>query len=204
MSTPPLSLGLFGGSFNPPHLAHLALARLAREHLQLDELRWVPAGAPWQKPAGVLAPAEDRLTMVRLLVAQEPGMTVDSRELNRPGPSYTIDTVRELQAEFPSLKPWLIIGQDQYARLDTWRDAAQLRVLVRFAVAARDGETPRPPASWAGLSHDMQVLPLPRIDLSATRIRECVAAGQPVSPLVGDAVARYIEQHRLYRVPPGH
>ena len=196
-------IGIFGGSFNPPHLAHLALARVAVQSLQLDELRWLPAGAPWQKPAGALAPAEDRAAMVRLLMADEPRQTLDLRELLRQRPSYTVDTARELKAEFPEAELVLVIGQDQYARLDTWRDAAQLRSLVSFAVAAREGRTPSPPAAWSGLAHAMNVLPLPRTDISATGIRERIAAGQPVSPLVGEAVARYIDQHLLYRAPPG-
>lgn len=200
----PQRIGLFGGSFNPPHLAHLALARVALQQLQLDVLRWLPAGQPWQKDAAQLASAEQRLTMVRLLVGDAPGMVVDDRELRRPGASYTIDTVRELQSECPGARLMLILGQDQYQKLDTWRDAAQLRTLVTFAVAARDGQTPQAPPSWAGLAHDIIVLPLPRYDLSATLIRQQIAAGLSVSPLVGEAVARYIDKTHLYRAAPGH
>jgi nicotinate-nucleotide adenylyltransferase len=203
VSAAPRRIGLLGGSFNPPHLAHLALARLAQAELQLDELRWLPAGRPWQKDAASLASAEQRLTMVRLLVGETPGMVVDERELRRPGASYTIDTVRELRAEFPGATLLLILGQDQYQKLDTWRDAAQLRSLVTFAVAARDGQTPQAPPTWAGLAHEMIVLPLPRFDLSATLIRQHLAAGLSVSPLVGEAVARYIDHTHLYRAAPG-
>lgn len=197
-------IGVFGGSFNPPHLAHLALAKLALAELQLDELRWLPAGQPWQKPAGSLAPAAHRVAMVRLLAEGEPGFVVDERETHRPGPSTTIATVRELLAEQPGAEITLVIGQDQYARLDTWRDAAQLRTLVTLAVAARDGQTPTPPAAWAGIGHRMQVLPLPPMAISATDIRHRIAQGQPIAALVGQAVAGYIDQHHLYRVPPGH
>ena len=192
-------VGLFGGSFNPPHLAHRALARVARDTLGLDELRWLPAGAPWQKPAQDLAPAADRAAMVRLLLAEEPGMQLDERELHRAGPSYTRDTVAELRQEQPGAELWLVIGQDQYANLATWRDAAQWRALVRFAVAARDGQPPRPPTGWDASNHQRVVLPLPEHPISATRIRQMIAAGQPVSSLVGPEVARYIDQHRLYR-----
>jgi nicotinate-nucleotide adenylyltransferase len=200
----PRRVGLFGGSFNPPHRAHLALARRARDELALDEVRWLPAGQPWQKPAGSQAPAADREAMVRLMVQGEPGFVVDARELERHGPSYTVDSVRELMAEQPGTDWFLLIGQDQYGRMDTWRDAAQLRSLVTLVVAARSGEAPMAPAAWTSQSHRMVVLPFPRTDLSATDIRQRAAAGQPLSALVGDAVARYIEQHRLYRVPPGH
>lgn len=197
-------IGLFGGSFNPPHLAHLALGRLARDAMQLDELRWLPAGQPWQKPAGTLAPAEHRAAMVRLLAQDAPGFVVDEREIHRPGPSTTIATVRELLAEQPGAEIVLVIGQDQYANLHTWRDAAQLRSLVTLAVAARDGQTPAPPAAWAGVKHRMQVLPLPPMAISATDIRQRIALGQPIAALVGPAVAGYIDQHHLYRAPPGH
>jgi nicotinate-nucleotide adenylyltransferase len=197
-------VGIFGGSFNPPHLAHLALARLALAELKLDELRWLPAGQPWQKPAGSLASAEHRTAMVRLLTHDEPGFVVDEREIRRQGPSYTIATVQELLAEQPGAEIVLVIGQDQYANLHTWRDAAQLRSLVTLAVAARDGQNPQPPEAWAGVSHRMQVLPLPAMTISATDIRHRIAQGQPVAALVGQAVAGYIDQHLLYRVPPGH
>jgi nicotinate-nucleotide adenylyltransferase len=203
LSAAPRRIGLFGGSFNPPHLAHLALAQLALRHLQLDELRWLPAGQPWQKQPASLASAAQRLAMVRLLVGDTPGMVVDERELHRPGASYTIDTVRELGNEFPGARLLLILGQDQYQKLDTWRDAAQLRSLVTFAVASRNGETPQAPPTWAGQAHELIVLPLPRFDLSATLIRQHLAAGLSVSPLVGEAVARYIDQTLLYRAAPG-
>lgn len=192
-------IGLFGGSFNPPHLGHLALARCARDHLGLDELRWLPAGAPWQKPAQGLVSGADRSAMVRALLAEEPGMQLDERELHRAGPSYTRDTVAELRAEQPGGELWLVIGQDQYANLATWRDAAQWRALVQFAVAARDGQEPRPPTGWDAGNHRRVVLPMPEHPISATRIRQMIAAGQPVSSLVGPEVARYIDQHRLYR-----
>ncbi|MBK7616537.1 MAG: nicotinate-nucleotide adenylyltransferase [Vitreoscilla sp.] len=197
-------IGLFGGSFNPPHLAHLALARLARDELQLQQVRWLPAGQPWQKPAGSLAPGEHRAAMACLLAQDDTDFVVDTREIERQGPSYTIDTVRELRAEQPGAEIVLIIGQDQYANLDTWRDAAQLRSLVTLAVAARNGRQPAPPAAWAHIPHRLVLLPLPPMAISATDIRQRIAQQQPIAALVGKAVAGYIDQHLLYRVPPGH
>ena len=196
-------VGLLGGSFNPPHLGHLALARAACSHLRLDELLWVPAGQPWQKAGTVMAPAAHRAAMVAALINGEPRMRLDERELRRPGPSYTLDTVRELLAERPGLDLFLIIGQDQYAGLHTWHQPAALLAAVTLAVAARDGQAPQASPVLAGLPHRPETLPLPRIDVSASGIRAALAADQPVNRMVGEAVARYIDQHRLYRLTPG-
>ena len=191
-------IGLFGGSFDPPHRAHLALARVALQTLALDELRWLPAGAPWQKAGRSLSSAEHRLAMLAALLADEPGQVVDDRELHRSGPTYTIDTVRELQAERPDAQWFFILGQDQYGRFDTWRDWPELLSRLTLAVAARDGQAPTPPAALAALPHRLAVLPLPRLDMAASDIRARAAAGQPITALVGEPVARYIDQHRLY------
>ncbi|MFO1338144.1 MAG: nicotinate-nucleotide adenylyltransferase [Burkholderiaceae bacterium] len=197
-------IGVFGGSFDPPHLAHLALARVASDTLGLDELLWLPAGSPWQKGGHTRASGVQRAAMLRLLVDGEPGFVVDPRELHRPGPSYTADTLRELSAEHPGAALFLVIGADQLGRLDTWHDAATIVRLSMLAVAAREGQAVQPPAAWAGQPLTWRELPLPRIDISATEVRRRLAAGEPVSPLVGDAVAGYIDQQHLYRAAPGH
>lgn len=195
-------IGLLGGSFDPPHLAHLALGRLARDALGLDELRWLPAGTPWQKAAQQRAPAAHRLAMLAALLDGEPRCVLDDRELRRPGLSYTIDTVRALQAEQPGADWFLVIGQDQYARFDTWRDWPELLQRLTLAVAGRAGSAPQAPAALAAHPHCVVALDLPPLHISATDIRRRLAAGEPASalaPLVGPAVARYIDQHRLYR-----
>ena len=194
-------IGVFGGSFDPPHLAHLALARLAVQVFALDELRWLPAGAPWQKAGRQLASGIHRAAMLAALLRHEPGQVIDARELARSGPTYTIDTVRELQAELPDADWFFIIGQDQYARFDTWRDWRELLQRLTLAVAARAGEPPSAPAALAAVPHRLVVLPLPRQDISASHIRQQLAAGVPpaqLSSLVGDAVASYIDQHQPY------
>lgn len=204
-STParPRRLGVYGGSFDPPHLAHLALACMARDALGLDELRLVPAGQPWQKAHRTLAPGAHRAAMVERLIEGEPRLVVDRRELHRTGPSYTVDTLRELAAECPGAQLFLVLGADPFARLDTWHQADDLPGLATLAVAARAGQAPQPPAAWAGRSIAWQAIPLPRMDISSSDVRARVAAGEPVSPLVGEAVAGYIDQHQLYRADPG-
>lgn len=196
-----LRIGLLGGSFDPPHLAHLALGRVAQATLDLDELRWLPAGAPWQKAGRQLAAAEHRAGMLSALLADEPHCVIDTREMLRGGATYTIDTVRELQAEQPDADWFFILGQDQYARFDSWRDWSELLDRLTLAVAGRDGEALQPPPALAARPHRVLPLPLPRQDISASDIRRQLAAGTPaaaLAPLVGEAVASYIDQHQPY------
>jgi nicotinate-nucleotide adenylyltransferase len=195
-------IGVYGGSFDPPHMAHLAMARVARDALALDELRLMPAGQPWQKP-GLRADAAQREAMLHLLVDNEARLLVDTRELHREGASYTVDTLRELAREVPGAELFLVMGADQFARLHTWRDAAELPRLATLAVAAREGQAVRPPAGWVGPPPAWQELPLPRLDISATQVRRRAAAGEPLAPLVGEAVAGYIDRYQLYRACPG-
>ncbi len=197
----PARIGLLGGSFDPPHLAHLALARTALQTLQLDELWWLPAGQPWQKAGRALQAGVHRAAMVRLLIQGEPRFRLDERELHRSGPTYTVDTVRECRAARADTDLFLILGQDQYGRLDTWRDWPALLQDVTLAVAGRAGEAPAPPAALAGHPHRLEVLPLPDIPVSSSALREALAQGDDVSPMVGEAVAGYISRHHLYRGP---
>ncbi len=197
-AAPRPKIGLLGGSFDPPHLAHLALGRLAVQALGLDELRWLPAGAPWQKAGRQLAAAEHRAAMLAALLQGEPRCVIDRRELDREGATYTIDTVRELQAERPDADWFFILGQDQLARFHTWHAWRELLGRLTLAVAARDGQTPQADPALAGVPQRIVTLPLPRQDISASDIRARLAAGQPVAALVGEAVAGYIDQHQPY------
>ncbi len=188
--------GLFGGTFDPAHKAHLALAHAALAALRLDEVRWVPTGQPWQKDRQI-TPAEHRQAMVRLAIEGEPRFVLDRIEIERQGPSYTLDTVRELRAARPDTDWVLVIGQDQYAGLHTWRDWPQLLSLVTLAVANRPGAPMAPHPEV--MAHPHRAVPLPMLDISATDVRQRVAAGQDISQLVPPQVARYIETHHLYR-----
>jgi nicotinate-nucleotide adenylyltransferase len=194
--------GLFGGSFDPVHLAHLSLARCALDQLGLDRLLWLPAGRPWQKlhggaGRGLAAPAHRR-AMVELMIAGEPRFAVDDSELERDGASYTIDTVRARLAARPDEQLVLVIGQDQYERLHSWRDWRELLAKVTLAVAARNGQAIQGSAEVMAEPHRMHRLAMPAMQVSSTDVREKASRGEDIRPLVGDAVAGYIAQHRLY------
>jgi nicotinate-nucleotide adenylyltransferase len=188
-------VGLFGGSFDPVHAAHVALAAAAIDQLQLDELRWIPAGQPWQKARGLTAPRH-REAMVRLAIEGEPRFVLDPIELRRGGITYTLDTVRTLHAAAPGTHWFLVIGQDQYASLHTWRDWRELLGLVTLAVAGRPGVAPGAEPAVAAFGREL--VDLPPIDVSATEIRRRIGAGESIAGLVPEPVRRYIAQHRLY------
>ncbi|MET0382225.1 MAG: nicotinate (nicotinamide) nucleotide adenylyltransferase [Burkholderiaceae bacterium] len=191
--------GLFGGSFDPPHLAHRALADAALAQLELDELLWMPARRSPHKMDRDPAPDADRVAMLRALTAGEPRFAIDERELRRAGPSFTIDTLRALRAERPGTRWWLLIGQDQYARFDTWRDWRGILALAAVAVAARDGETVRAAPALAACAHELRIVEMPALPHASATVRARAAAGRDVTALVGVPVARYIADHRLYR-----
>ena len=191
-----------GGSFDPVHVAHVALAESALVALQLDEVRWVPVGQPWQK-ARQLAPAEHRVAMVERAVAHEPRFTVDRIEVDREGPSYTLDTVRALQAAHPDVAEWcLLIGLDLYLNLPTWQGWTDLIERVTLAVAVREGGHPEPSPELAVHPHRMQPLPMAPHAVSSTDIRSRLTRGETpeslVPTLLSEGVARYIANHQLY------
>ncbi len=194
-------VGLFGGSFDPVHFGHLALARSALEDLALDELRWLPAGRPWQK-GGLMASGEQRAEMIRLAIADplhgNRRFRLETCELERSGPSYTIDTVLALQQREPGIDWYLVIGQDQHSRLHTWHRWRELLQLLRLAVAVRPGSDAAA-VDPEVLAFGCERLTMPPNDLSATQLRQRIAAGQPITDLVPAAVAGYIDSHRLYR-----
>lgn len=204
-------IGLFGGSFDPVHAAHRALGDAALDQLQLDELRWVIAGQPWQKAGRVLAPAECRAEMVGLATADEPRHRVERCELARTGPSYTLDTVRELQTAGDPVDTWfLVIGQDQYANFCSWHGWRELVGRVTLAVAGRAGIEPAPPAELAAelmrAARPAVHLAMPPSPISATAIRAALARGQLAASLVPQtlhaAVAARIDHARLYHPDP--
>ncbi len=196
-------IGLFGGSFDPVHNGHVELARTALEQLRLDEVRWLPAGQPWQKTDRALAAPVHRREMVRLAIHGERRFVLDASEMQREGPSYTIDTVRALHAAQPAAEPVLIIGADQYAALPTWHEWRELLASVTLAVAARDAQSVRPRGPLVAVWHRLELLAMAVVPVSSTQIRERIARGEPVAGMLPDAVARYIAQHKLYRGDSG-
>jgi len=191
-----------GGSFDPVHGAHVALAETALRHLALDEVRWIPVGQPWQK-ARQLAAAAHRLAMVEAATAHEPHFVVDPIEIHRNGPSYTLDTVRALQSRASEVTDWfLIIGQDQYANFPTWHGWQELVQMLTLAVACRGHDLPEAPAAMQEVPARVLELPLPPLTISSTDIRARLARGDdPLSlapELVPPPVARYIATHQLY------
>jgi len=192
----PLRIGLFGGTFDPPHNAHLALARSALAELRLDQVRWIPAGVPWQKSLAI-TPAPHREAMVALAIGGEPRFVLDRCELEREGPSYTLDTVRAARAANPRAQLFLLIGLDQYAGLHTWQGWRELLQSVVLAVANRPGVAVTVHPDVLQCTH--RTVPLAMLDIAATDIRARVARGQPIGHLVPPEVARYIARHRLYQ-----
>jgi nicotinate-nucleotide adenylyltransferase len=193
-------LGVFGGAFDPPHLAHVALAQAALEQLQLDQLRIFPTGQAWHKPRVMSAP-EHRLAMTRLAFGSMPRTVIDERELQRPGPTYTIDTLRELKAEHPADRIFLVMGEDQAVSLTRWREWEAILDLATICMAARASADTSPGAAQPALPPQARarLLRLPAMPESATEVRERVAASAAFGHLVPPAVASYIEQHHLYQ-----
>lgn len=210
-----MSLGILGGTFNPIHLAHLRVAEEAREALALERVLFIPSADPPHKTRG-LAPASHRLAMARLATASNPAFEVQDLELRRPGPSYTVDTLRELRAAHPGRRLWFVIGADAFAELETWHRPDELLALASLAVIPRPGSAERPLADLlppqlrkglratpSGLEHpsgqEVRAVPVSALAISATDLRWRVARGASIRYLVPDSVADYIEKHGLYQ-----
>ncbi len=214
----PYRLGILGGTFDPPHAGHVALARLCIEHLALDELVWIPTGQSWQKGADV-TPASDRLAMTELAAASiadtAATVRVSRMEVDRAGPSYTIDTVRHLREAYgkEASLSWLM-GADQLLRLHTWHGWEELFAHVHLCVATRpgfdlntlDGPVRQALAARLAPTHLIQCTPSSRmwidqtlaVDLSSTGLRQRLAGGQPTDDQLPAGVAHYIASHGLY------
>ena len=224
----PESVGILGGTFNPPHLGHLALASHALDALALQRLVLMPAHTSPYKPAAPDPGPEHRLGMCRLLVRDTPGVSVCALEIERGGTSYTVDTLTAIHASHPDAELTFIVGADTASTLPAWREPARLLRLAGLAVAARAGTTraqvlagvraagsaaSAAPGAAKGCSgarregnaaaERVRFLELPVIDVSSSEARRRAAAGQPIDDLVGPDVARYIAEQGLYRARSG-
>ena len=198
-----MNIGVLGGTFDPIHIGHLILAEEVRARLNLAEILFVPAGQPWLKVDSPISPAEHRMEMVRLAIAGKPCFKLAAMEVGRPGPSYTVDTIDELQAQLGiGDELFFILGWENLAQLPLWREPSRLITMCRLVVVPRPGY-PRPDlkaleASIPGLSQRVILLDEPKVDISAFAIRNRVARGLSISHLVPEPVDEYIRQHKLY------
>ncbi len=204
------SLGILGGTFNPPHLGHVALARHAHEELGLERVVLMPTGSPLHKPAAVEPGPDRRLAMCRLAAQGVDGLSACALEVERGGPSYTVDTLRAIHATHPNADLTFIVGADTAATLASWREPAELLGLARLAVASREGSDRRQVldtvAGLAGedaqarerLTARVEFLAMDTINVSSSAVRERASRGEQLTDLVPAAVADYIAEHDLY------
>ena len=196
------SLGILGGTFNPPHLGHLSIARHAHGELGLERVVLMPVGVPPHKPIAGDPGSGRRLQMCRLLADGVAGVCVSALELERGGPSYTVDTLRAVHESHPQTELTFIVGADIASTLPAWHEAPELLRLADLAVAARPGSDRRGVldalAPLGGDPARVRFLDAPLVAASSSLVRERLAAGEPVERLVGPDVASYIAEHRLY------
>ncbi len=217
-SGPPI--GILGGTFDPIHNAHLALAEAAANSLGLAQVRLIPAGDPYHRSAAQASGA-DRLAMLQLALAGNPRLAADERDLRRNGPTYSVDTLASLRAEFGDRRPLvLLLGADAFLDLESWRDWRRLFELAHLGVAARPGHADWRAGAAGTLAAEIEKrigsgpralriapagsivsFPMTPLDISATRIRVALAARQPTRDLLPAAVLDYIDSHGLYRGP---
>ena len=204
-------IGVFGGTFDPPHIGHVAVARDVADRLGLDRVLWIPAGAPPHKPAGAGASAAARLRMVERAVTADPRFVACAIETERAGPSYTSDTLRGLRGELGAVELFLILGVDQYRALDSWHEPDAILRQATLAVMDRGGESAHdvsaPDAVTRAEASDRDrvrsggvlFVPVRRVDVSSTDVRARVAGEEPFGHLVPEGVGAIIDEEHLYR-----
>ncbi|MDD5038893.1 MAG: nicotinate-nucleotide adenylyltransferase [Dehalococcoidales bacterium] len=201
-----MKVGVLGGTFDPIHNAHLIMAEEVKNQLNLAEVLFVPAGHPWLKEGNPVSAAEHRAEMVRLAIADKPYFKLSTMEIDRVGPSYTVDTIAELRAQLNTgSELYFILGWDNLAQLPKWREPSRLITMCRLVAVPRPGyslpDLEELGAAIPGLSRRLILLDKPEVDISATGIRSRIAQGQSISHLAPASVERYIRQHKLYLTP---
>jgi nicotinate-nucleotide adenylyltransferase len=189
-------LGIFGGTFDPPHLGHLLPVIDAAESLKLDAVRFVPAAVQPFKVGRTTAAPEHRLAMTKRLVAGIPGFSADATEIGRAGLSFTVDTLAAVAMASPDAERFLLLGADAFVLFDQWRDPERILSLAKIAVLVRGGGNDVPDV---GARAGVQLIQTRRVDISSTELRARVADGRTIRGFVPDAVADYIAEHRLYK-----
>jgi len=198
-----MNIGVLGGTFDPIHLGHLIVAEEVRRELSLAEILFVPANLPWLKAVSFVSAVEHRLEMVRLAIADKPYFKLSTVDIERGGPSYTVDTIADLRSQTgPEDELFFILGWDNLEEMPQWHEPARLIMMCRLVAVPRPGY-PRPKlksleSSIPGISKRVMLMDKPQIDISASDIRDRVAKGLSVRHLVPEPVNRYIKEHRLY------
>lgn len=201
-----MKIGVIGGTFDPIHNGHLGIAEETRTRLNLAEVLFVPTGLPWLKANIPVSPAEHRVEMVRLAIAGRSYFRLSTVEIDRPGPSYTVDTIAELRSRLGAkTELFFIIGCDSLPDLPKWHEPSRLIKMCHLVAVPRPG-CPTPDLETLetiipGLSHNVVMLDIPKINISGTVIRQRVARGLSIHHLVPEPVGRYIKQHKLYIKP---
>lgn len=198
-----IRIGLFGGTFDPPHLGHLVLAASAQRVLTLDRLLFVPAGDPWRKAGNSVSSAAERLGLTRLAVGETlPWVEVSAVEVSRSGPSYTVDTLKQLKNEIPDAEWWVILGYDALADMPNWHEPEQIIDQARLALAQRGDIKQTLPSVALEAIPDLEAhvdfIPMPRIDVSASELRRRIREGETTELLLSMAVRQRITEEGLY------
>jgi nicotinate-nucleotide adenylyltransferase len=196
-------VGVMGGTFDPIHHGHLVAAEEARWQFRLDQVLFIPTGQPWQKPVGV-SPAEDRYLMTVIATASNRAFAVSRIELDHPGPTYTVDTLRRLRADLdPGTQLYFITGADAVLHILTWKDGEEVLELAELIAATRPGyDLSRMAELLPSAGDRVHPMEIPMLAISSTEIRSRVARGAPIQYLVPEGVARYIDNRGLYRPGP--
>ena len=198
-----MRLGILGGTFDPVHYGHLLLAETCRQELRLNEVRLIPAGLPPHKTDAHISDGHARADMLKLAVSGYPEFVVDRREIRRHGPSYSVDTLTELTAEFPDAELFFLMGADSLRDVPSWRQPERIAELATIVAVNRPG-TASPTAQqvdeWIGshLARRVVIVSMPGTDVSSTDMRQRVAAGRGLRFLTPRAVEAFVNQHRLY------
>ncbi len=201
-----MNIGVLGGTFDPIHLGHLIVAEEVRAQLDPAEIIFVPAGQPWLKDNTPILSSRHRVQMVRLAIANKPYFRMSTTEVKRVGPSYSVDTIAELQGQLKTGDDlFFILGWDSLAELPLWREPSRLIQMCRLVAVPRPGysvpDLKKLEAKIPGLFQRVMLMAKPEIDIGATEIRRRVARGLSIRHLVPEPIERYIKQHKLYLVP---